>query len=92
MTKNIIITITILTAALLMPLSVSARTVCTTEGDYGQKVVCWEEAEGQVLGVHEPLETDLADSLPLIAGAAILVSGSLYITSRKLAKSASLIG
>lgn len=91
MTKSIIIAITILTATLLMPLSVSARTVCTTEGDYGQKVVCWEEAEGQVLGVHEPKDTAIADSFPLIAGAAMLVSGGFYITSRKLSKNASLI-
>ena len=75
-----------------MPASVSARTECKTEGDYGQKVVCWEVPDGQVLGVHEPVEADLQDRLPLIAGAALVVSGGLYLVSRKLSINASLIG
>ena len=86
MIKRIVITIAVLTAALLMPQTSLAKTVCSTEGDYGQKVVCWEEPDEQVLGVHEPVETDLEDSLPFIAAGALAASAGLYYISKKLEK------
>jgi len=88
MFKRFIITSAIFSAVLLAPAMVSARTECRHEGDYGQNVVCWE-VEEQVLGVHEPIETGIADNPLFYVSALIGASGVLLVISKK-AKAASL--
>jgi hypothetical protein len=82
---KVIATVLILMAALLVPASSYAKTVCIQY--YGGAVECYEEEE--VLGeVHEVIETDLADINPATLGIVyLLTSGAIFYLSRKVRKS-----
>lgn len=87
MLKKTLIVLTITAAVVLTPKAAYATQNCVTV--YGGGVVCGAETEEIV---HKPVETDLGDVNPLIlAGAAFVAAGSLFIISKRISTRLSII-
>ncbi|MFV1916991.1 MAG: hypothetical protein ACC618_00675 [Patescibacteria group bacterium] len=83
MMKKALATLVLTAALFLVPGGVYAKTVCTQA--YGQPVKCYEEEE-VVLGVHEPVDADLADDLGVLSIGLLVASGVFIYLSKRTRK------
>ena len=80
MLKKTLTILSLFAGILALPADSYAKTVCVQK--YSGAIECHEEEE-EVLGVHVPVETGLAENLMAAAAVSIASSGVLFYISKK---------